>query len=209
MERSLMQRDALIAKLIADMDIGALVGVIVEEEIHDAMTAFSDSALELIGSAAASNKLKGNLRRKFMHAAITNGCESRTRELMFCVQLFNNDLGSNEAFVFIAGLHHLNHFRHTPRLEELAGENLLVATAFLNITAAIWEHTDMENYLAVYESDDEYAEYIKDPELQDIISQKPEAADTIIAYIRERSAADTDGIRGYLSNAMAIREGTL
>lgn len=200
-----MERDALIAKLVAGMDLSVLYG----DTGENALARFSDSTLSLIESTVSWNASKGNLRRRFMESAITSASEPATRELMFCIQLINNDLSSHEAFIFITGLHHLNHFRHTPRLEELTGKDLRIAAAFLNITAAIWENTDMETYLAVHESDEEYAEYIKDPELQAIIVQNPEAAETIISYISERGTADTDGIRGYLSNAMAIRKGTL
>jgi hypothetical protein len=145
-----------------------------------------------------------------MYSVITETDERTVRETMFHRPHYAIDVDTNNAISITKGLHQLERFKDHPHLEELTGEDLDTAIAFLKVTDFLDSSFSGENLAYEYVDDDQdESVYIADEEMHDLIVQHYGKADDMMKFMESRDSSDPAALREYLENYTALAEGSL
>lgn len=194
-------RDGRIDHLISLMGHHSVPAPNYRKKLLERLSAFSDTTLDIIETSAEDGYVLDS-------ATIIKHTEHAVREASFYLPRFTRDTTAYDSREIANGLHYLDRYRNVDRLEELTGTELDIASAFLNVTSALYEHASADHVEITYYKSDS-AGYIKDPALQDLIATNYQQAETIISYIVERGSADSEALRDYLDNETALKGGVL
>lgn len=208
-----IERYLLIDEIVDTAALEEFCGARTMEKCRRKLQEFSDSTLMLIRAAAEWNHDAGHPKSRyhraiFMKNAIIEIKESALREVMFfCPRLaFNVHLIG--VMQITAGLHLHDGYDEPTDFAFLRGEELAVATALVNVTAAVSEYTTQDQ-LVTKNYQGRTALFLSDIELQGLITSSYQQSDAIITVIRERGSSDVGTIREYLSNGTALSTGVL
>jgi len=177
-------------------------------KVRNKLEQFEDSTLDLIEAAAEWNDSLSTPSEYFMNNVLLTRTERTICEAAFYCTRTSGDFDSHEVCENATGLHLLDRYKEQYKLEELTGTELEIATAFINITAALKNNTDGRQISFVKEGT-EAAWYVHDIELQDFIAAHHQHADDIIGYIEERRSANPEELRDYLTNGTILKTGVL
>lgn len=207
---STVYRASRITNMVHQMDIGTLYGDSGDLAVEEALTGFSDSTIDIIEKAVAFNTEHGNQRRKFMYSVITEADERTVRETMFHRPHYPIDVDTSEAIGITKGLHQLERFKGHAHLEELTGEDLDTAIAFISVTSFLVSPFSGGHVVYEYVDDDQdESVYIADKEMHDLIVQHYDKADDMTIFMASRDSSDPAALREYLENYTALAEGSL
>ena len=178
-------------------------------KVRNKLEQFEDSTLDLIEAAAEWNANLSTPSEYFMNNVLLTRTERTICEAAFYCTRTSGDFDSHEVCENTTGLHLLDRYKEQDKLEELTGTELEIATAFINITAALKNNSDGRQLSFIEYEGTEAAWYIHDTELQDFIAAHHQHADDIIGYIGERRSANTEELRDYLTNGTILKTGIL
>lgn len=209
------ERDSLITEIIASSHFHDFYGAKTEEVVRTNLHGFSDSTLNLIRAAAEWKQGAGDARARydcamFMKNAFIELKENVLREVMlFCPKLdFHVHLIG--VMQLAHGLRMLDLYEDSTDFTCLDGEELWVAEALFDVTAAISEYsTQGQLQLTTKTHRSRTALFLNDLELQELITTNHHRSDDIVTVIRERGSSDADTIRECLGNGTVLVSGVL
>lgn len=148
-------------------------------------------------------------RYRVSPSTIIRGEERSIREAAFYgPRCTHREINPYDALTVIRGLHFLDRYQTMIAMDRFTGTELDIATAYLNVTSAIYAHAgEYLDFSKEYQR--EKAGYIKNPVLQDLIAVHYQQADAIIRYIDDRKTADPELLLAYLEDESPLREGVL
>lgn len=170
-----------------------------------------DKTLQVIHDAMVLNRKASAMRGSAINTIVLGGNDRSIREELRFLFQFDVDVDMADACAMITGLHSLEPFKDE-RLDELTGDKLILAKAFLRVTESILWKTD--HHQATNPPMDSFinrtGRYITDPKLVGLITQHPDEAENIAELIEQRGRADSDFLVQYFSNeTKSLREGEL
>jgi hypothetical protein len=171
------------------------------KKLREKLATFEEVTLDIIETSAEDSYVLNA-------ATIIRSTEHAVREASFYLPRFTGQIDKYEAREITNGLHFLDRYQSVSRLEELSGTELDIASAFLNVTSALYDYASADYVDITYRQNDS-AGYIKDPALQELIATRYQQADMIIGYIVERGSANPEALRDYLENGTVLNEGVL
>lgn len=209
------ERDSLITEIIASSHFhdfyGAKTGEVVRTNLHG----FSDSTLNLIRAATEWKQGAGDARARydcamFMKNAFIELKESVLREVMFFCPKLDFHVHLIGVMQLAHGLRMLDRHEDYTDFTYLDGEELSIAEALFDVTAAISEYsTQGQLQLTMEKHQGRTALFLNDLELQELITTNHRRSDDIVTVIRERGSSDVDTIRECLSNGTVLASGAL
>lgn len=181
--------------------IGGAVPNYYNNKLLSKLTDFSEATLDLIEASADEGYTLDVV-------TFIASPESAVREATFYLPRFTRDVSKYEVREITNGLHYLDRYRNVEKLDELTGTELDIASAFLNVTSALYEHASADHVVIAYHKG-ESAGHISEPALQELVATYYQQADMIISYIVDRGSADPDAVREYLENETVLKGGVL
>lgn len=208
-----IERYLLIDEIVDTAALEEFCGARTMEKCRRKLQEFSDSTLILIRAAAEWDHDAGHPKSRyhraiFMKNAIIEIKEDALREVMFFCPRLAFKVHLIGVMQITAGLHLLDGYDESTDFICLRGEELALATALVNVTAAVSEYTNQDQ-LVTKQHQDRKALLLGDLELQGLITGNHQRADDIITMIRERRTSDVGAIREYLSDGTVLSTGVL
>lgn len=208
MQTGEQDRSARVNEVIDRLNIHSTLFPVRRERLQMKLADVQDSTLTLIQAAADWNAGLRTAETSFMYIVLTQSSEATIRETSIFRPLFSKSISSGQAREVVNGLHYLDRYKYQTNLEDLDWEEMEIATAFINITVALYGHANSDE-LHMPDYEDRTCFCIKSRELQDFIATHYRQADDIIGYITDRKTADPETIRKYLENGTALKNGVL
>lgn len=194
-------RDGRIDHLISLMGHHSVPAPNYRKKLLERLSAFSDTTLDIIETSAEDGYVLDS-------ATIIKHTEHAVREASFYLPRFTRSIDLYEAREITNGLHFLERYMSVNQLEQLTGTELDIASAFLNVTSALYDYASAD-YVNITYHQNASAGYVNNPALQELIATYHQQAGMIVSYIEERGSADPDAVREYLENETVLKGGVL
>ena len=204
------RRSKIIDTLMDELDFALVYNGGSASGFRAKLESLSDSTIDMIGATASWLQEHGISRYQLLYPLVSVSNEQLVREVLFHRPHFTGKIETSTAIQIINGLHYLDRFKKTGKLDELSSRDLAIAKAILNVTAALHEHAAGNALIdEMGEGFDEDAIYIFNLDLVDLISEHHDKAPQMVAFVKEYGTDDDEHMLSYITNHDALRVGTL
>lgn len=189
-------------RLLEDESESSLRGMLLEK-----LSRLTDSDLNLLRGIETLQR-NGPHQYKFLYTILGEQSDQLVREVLFFRPLINDRIDQLELIDLINGLHRTDRFKGHERMEQLTGDDLEAAIAFMHVTDAIHKYADGES-LNSKEWNEENERFISDRDLHDLIAAHTDKADSIRRFIRDRRTGSAALISAFIESTTPLKQGVL
>lgn len=200
-------RETKISAILEALDIG--YDSTYRDVLQRGISRLSESTLDLFPAIIELHR-SGKHQYKHLYSLLNeNYSEQSIREVLFYRPLIlEPDLSNHLLHKLIAGLRQLDRFTGLQQAEELAGDDLDVALAFINVTFIMLQRCP-DGWVTQESDEGRSVAYIKDTDLQDLIAAHPKASELMADYIKTRHTGDPILLREYVESTTPLKQGVL
>ena len=202
-----IERESKVSAILEALDIGYESDY--RDRLREHVNKLRDSTLDLFPGIIELHR-SGVQQYKALYTLFDGEhSEQMIREFLFCRPLILERNPRHHLLVkVLAGLRRLDRFKGLQQAEKLEGDDLSVPIAFINVTLIlhqrcagewVYQETDGEHRLA----------YIKNTDLQELITSHPEAAAAMVEFIKMRLTGDPVLLREYVEETTPLKQGVL